>query len=193
MIYIIIIIAAVFFLYGLLIYIRKTMWDAVHRNLLDLEDRIDGRVIRRGFATRPFFHGRMNGSSFTINFSTEKKEGKRNTYIDFSYEKASKITYTISDKSWLEKQTDESPSDFLTVQNSSGREFVVRPASDKEVKKLTGKKEFEDIINMAGLAYVFAGKTGMICELISEEVIKSTEAENLDNTLELIRNLYGVF
>lgn len=193
MFYFLIAVLIVFLIYGFLIYIRKTMWDAVHRNLLDLEDHYDGRVMRRGFATRPIFHGRMNGSSFTINFSTEKKEGKRNTYIDFSYERASEITYTISDKNWLEKQTDESPSDFLTVQNSSGHEFVVRPASDNDVKKLIRKKEFEDVINMDGLAYVFAGKTGLICELISEEVIKSTEVENLDNTLKLIRNLYGVF
>ena len=52
MIYILAAVAAVLGIWGLLIYIRKTMWDAVHRSLLDLEDAYEGTVVRRSFAAR---------------------------------------------------------------------------------------------------------------------------------------------
>ena len=180
-------------LYGFLIFIRKTMWDAVHRNLLDLEELYEGRVLRRGFATRPYFHGKMDGSAFTINFSTEKKAGKRNTYIDISYERASAITCTCSDRQWLETQTNDSPSNFLTIQNKRGKEFIVRPASDKHVQKLARDDRLKKALDLDGLAYIFIGKSGLICELVSEEIIKATQAENLDLILKEIQNLSGVF
>lgn len=193
MLYILAALLIILLLYGFMIYIRKTMWDAVHRNLLDLEELYNGRVMRRGFATRPYFHGKMGGSAFTINFSTEKRGGKRNTYIDISYEKAAEITCTVSDKQWLEEQTIDAPSDFLTLQNSSAREFILRPASEEQVKKLAQNEPLKKMIDLNGLAYIFIGKSGLICELISEEVIKATQAENLDKILKSIHNLSGVF
>ncbi len=63
-------------------YLRKLHWDAIHNNLLDLEDEIGGAVIRKGFLARPVFHAKYKGSEVTINFSQDKRQGKRINYID---------------------------------------------------------------------------------------------------------------
>ena len=67
-----IIFAVVLVLYIIMILIRKSLWDTVHRNLLDVEDNYNGKVIRTGFASRPVFKGIIDGNDITINFSTEK-------------------------------------------------------------------------------------------------------------------------
>lgn len=193
MIYFLLAVLLVILFYVLLIFIRKTMWDAVHRNLLDLEDRFEGRVMRRGFATRPVFHGKMNGISFTINFSTEKKEGRRNTYIDFSFALASEISCTVSEKEWLQKQTSEEIRDYLVMQNKSGKEFILRPASAAGIKKIAQSPALKNIIDSKGLAYLFAGKSGLICEFATEEVVKFTEVDNLEKIMQLIQSMSGVF
>jgi len=176
-----------------MVWIRKTMWDAVHRNLLDLEDKLDGKVMRRGFASRPFFHGKYNGYDFTINFSSEKTAGKRLTYVDISYSIQGSVSFSVSEKTWLINQQAEAPLDFSEWQNAAGKTLVLRPVSDKQVQKLLGNETFKNIFNQQDdLAYIFVSKTGLLYEYITEEVIKSTEPDVLINRLQLLNQLKEV-
>jgi len=189
MLYILLFILALLFVWALLVWVRKTMWDAVHRNLLDLEDHFQGRVMRRSFVTRPFFHGKINNQTLTVNFSSEKIAGKRITYIDISYAINAQTSLTITDKAWLEKQNPGTLEDFALLKNRQGQEFILRPASHPTVKKLIKEKAFAELLDgLNGLAYIFIGETGMICELMSEEVIKATEFENMQKYLHLLED-----
>ncbi len=180
-------------LWFFMVWIRKTMWDAVHRNLLDLEDHIDGRVQRRGFAGRPFFHGHFNGTEVTINFSSEKKGNKRRTYVDISYSVSSSISFSVSEKSWLLEQQADSLEDFLEMQTSGGQTMAIRPASSKAVKELSVNKKFLKILNeQADMAYIFAGQSGLLYEYITEEVIKATEPDQLLARLSMLEHLKEV-
>ncbi len=188
-IFLLIIMALWFFM----VWIRKTMWDAVHRNLLDLEDRIEGRVQRRGFAGRPFFHGRFRDTEVTVNFSSEKTADKRRTYIDISYSAASPVSFSVSEKSWLTEQQAGPLEDFLEVQTESGQTMILRPASAKGVKMLSEKEAFRNILNaQPDMAYIFAGPSGLLYEYITEEVIKSTEPDQLLARLTMLDNLREV-
>lgn len=193
MIYFIIAVFAVLGTWGLLIYIRKTMWDAVHRNLLDLEDAFEGSILRRSFAARPVFNGRINNRALTINFSTEKTDSRRRTYIDISIDSGSKVSCTISNKEWLDSQNPDKIEDFISIENSKRQEFIVRPASNKAVKELIKQDVFQELINVIpGLAYVFTGKTGIICELFTEEIVKATEFENMEKNLQILQRFSRV-
>ena len=176
-----------------MVWVRKSMWDAVHRNLLDLEDQIEGKVMRRGFASRPFFHGKYNGYDFTINFSSEKTSGKRLTYVDISYSIQSTVSFSVSEKDWLTSQQAEAPQDFNEWQNAAGKTLVLRPVSDKQVQKLLSNKTFKNIFNQQDdLAFIFMSKTGLLYEYITEEVIKSTEPDALIDRLQLLDQLKEV-
>jgi hypothetical protein len=193
MIYIFGIILIILLLWLFLIWLRKTTWDAVHRNLLDLEDIIDGRVMRRGFASRPVFHGTFHKHSFTINFSTEKHEGKRSTYVDISYEQAAPFSFTIASKTWLASRMDDGSAQFIEYTNATGTVFMARPANDERIARLLDNKEVRELLNgWKDLAYFFAGETGIMYEFVTEAVVKSTEAEALKKRLEEIRRFLGV-
>ncbi len=182
-----------FLLWGFLVYSRKSLWDVVHRNLLDLEDAYEGRVIRRSFLARPVFHGKINGSEITINFSSEKLQGRRITYIDISFNIRSAFNCTIAANTWLKKQQDGQIEDFMLVQNDQGKEFLIRPASDKKVKAFFQSEEFRNIINtFDGLAYLFLNRNGLICEFETEDMAKSTEFEQLNLKLNHLKELEKV-
>ncbi|MBN2424226.1 MAG: hypothetical protein JXR46_01930 [Calditrichaceae bacterium] len=168
------------------------MWDAVHRNLLDLEDHVDGKVFRRSFAARPVFHGKINGNELTINFSTDKIDKQRYTYIDISLSGASKFNCTLTSHSWLKKQNAGEINDYISVRNTENVEYLLRPASDPGVKKLSKKTALVQLLDdFQGLAYLFIGKTGILCELETTAVVKATEVETLKKRLLLLDQLAG--
>ncbi|MBD3223306.1 MAG: hypothetical protein GF313_01145 [Caldithrix sp.] len=190
MIYILIVLVVIVGLWALMVYIRKTMWDAVHRNLLDLEDQFNGKVFRRGFASRPYFHGKIDGIDTTINFSSEKTDGKRITYVDISYARPSSVSFTLTNLNWLRKQHSDGLEDSEQLQNGSGERFLIRPSSNPQVKKLINSPLIIDIMdNFTNLAYIFVGPSGIISEFITEEVIKSTEFDELQKRIQMLEQL----
>ncbi|MCK5852685.1 hypothetical protein KAH27_06600, partial [bacterium] len=60
MVYLFIFILIIILVLFILIWIRKTLWDAIHRNLLDFEDNHKGQVARRNIFNRPVFSGHIN-------------------------------------------------------------------------------------------------------------------------------------
>jgi hypothetical protein len=186
-IYIAVIVFVFLFIWIILVYIRKSLWDTVHRNLLDLEDMYEGKVIRKSMLARPVFHGRFGNYNLTLNFSSEKGTNGRINYIDVSYDLNTKYSITIASKNWLEIQTKEEQKDYQLVDNKDGQSFLVRPASREEVKKLLNEKSFSEFIDeFSDLGYFFSGKTGILCEYLSENTAQSTKIENLKKRLELI-------
>ncbi len=187
---ILLILISIFGIWGVLVWLRKTSWDAVHRNLLDLEDNYKGRVIRRGFASRPIFHGKYNNFGLTVNFSTAKSTDGRMTYIDISYEKSGSLSLSISDRKWLESQDAGELRDYKSIITDSGAELIIRPVSVEAVQRLLNKKSFLDLLNnFDNLAYIFIGKSGVISEFITREVIKETEFLKMNERIILIDKL----
>lgn len=190
MIYIVIFILFILLIWFSLIYVRKSMWDTVHRNLLDLEDHFNGKVIRRSALSRPIFHGKINGREITLNFSTEKLESGRISYVDISYNIPARFTCTVAKKSWLEKQQAGKLEDFLEIQNDSGETVIIRPASSEEVQNMKQAPQLINLINhLSRLSYIFINSTGLLCEFESSEIARDTEFAKLSTTLELIEEL----
>ena len=138
-------------------------------------------------------HGRINNRALTVNFSTEKQAGRRLTYIDISLDKGSKVSCTISNKDWLEGQNPDKIEDYISVKNNSGQEYIVRPASNKAVKNIINQEAFQEVINdLPGLAYIFTGRSGIICEIITEDVVKAVEFENMEKNLQILQRFSGI-
>lgn len=190
MIYLLLALLAVILIWLFMVWIRKTMWDAVNRNLIDLEDKIEGRVTRAGFGSRPIFHGTFEGRELTINFSSERKGNKRLTYVDISYATTASVSFTIAEKSWLEAQQAGPLEDYSEWTNEAGQNLILRPASEAAVHKIfeTGQLQ-ETLQSYSDLAYLFVGPSGLIYEFITEEVIKSTEADALLARLKFLETI----
>lgn len=193
MIYFLLTIFIILVVWLLMIWIRKTLWDAVYRNFLDLEEAIEGLAARKSFASRPYFHGKFNGNAVTINFSSGKSDGKRLIYVDISFTAKSKISFSISEKNWLNNQNAGEPEDYSELQNSKGTTFIVRPASNKKVGRMMANPIVLEILDAwDDLAYLFAGGTGLICEFITEEVINATKVEAIMPRLKKLEQIAGV-
>lgn len=186
----IITITIILLIWFVLVYVRKSMWDAVHRNLLDLEDIFEGKVIRTSILARPVFHGKINGILITLNFSTEKTQKGRITYINISYDLTSKFSLTLSAEEWLAEQGAGEQEDHTKVKNKNGKTFLIRPISNPEVKELISDKVFTDFIDQfSNLAYFFSSKNGILCEFMTEHFAKETEIASLEKRFLLIDKL----
>ena len=115
MLYFLIFLFFLLFVWGLLLYIRKSLWDEIHRNLLDLEDKYGGHVVRHRFASRPVYHTKISGYDLAINFSADKLNGKRVNYINLSYGAPASFSCTIADWNWLQKQEAGEQKDYKII------------------------------------------------------------------------------
>jgi hypothetical protein len=176
-----------------LIFLRKSLWDVVHRNFLDLVDNYNGKIIRNSFAARPVFHGQVNGNELTINFSTAKAHSGRKTYLDISLTVSSDLSLTITEKNWQKEQSDKSPENAIEVLLENGKTFFVMPADNKKISALVGQEELKQILGtFDNLAYFFIGKSGTICEFWSDKIDRDTEFEIMQPRLEEIQKLLEI-
>ena len=180
MIYLFVFIFIIFLIFFILVWIRKTLWDAVHRNLLDFEDHHKGQVTRRNIFNPPIFSGKVDGVVTTINFSSAREKNKRVNYINFSLEINSPLSFSITGKEWLKTQDAGPIEDYLTLKNDNGIEFIIRPVSKNGVKKLAEAKEVKALLNICEeMSYIYFGPTGILFEQTSDELLKDTEYETL--------------
>jgi hypothetical protein len=188
-----IILVVIIGIWAALIFTRKSMWDAVHRNLLDLEDLYGGKVIRQGFASRPIYQGTYKNIGLTINFSTEKIKGGRMTYIDISYAKSCNVSLTISAKKWLEQRNSEELDDFIEINNRNNTPFILRPKSENRISRLIKHSSFIDCLDeLENLAYLFVGKTGIICEFHSNQIVQDTTIKIFNKRLATMNRVIGL-
>jgi len=176
-----------------LIFLRKSMWDVVHRNLLDLEDNYSGKIIRNGFAARPVFHGQIEGNELTINFSTAKSSSGRKTYIDISLTVSLNFSLTITEKNWQQEQDNNAPENAIELSAKNGKSFFVMPADNKKIKALNSKEDLKQILgSFENLAYFFIGQSGTICEFWSDKIDRDTQFEIMQSQLEQIQKLLTI-
>jgi len=176
-----------------LIYLRKTLWDGVHRNLLDLEDNYDGKIIRNGFASRPVFKGRIQGTDVTINFSTARLKSGRKTYIDFTLTISAKVSLTIAEKKWLLEQNGETHSANTEIIINDDLTYVIMPPDNRKIERLIAKDEFKRSLGkFENLAYFFVGKSGTICEFWSDKIDRDTTFDIMKSRLDQIRILLSI-
>ncbi len=183
----------VFVLVLFLFYVRKSQWDTIHRNLLDLEDHFEGKVIRRGFAARPFFHGKVMGFPFTLNISTEKLANQRMVYVDITWDIATRQALTISNNDWLKRRGDEQPPNSKVISTQSGKKFIFIHEDEKRLQHIAQHPVVQEFLTQfENLCFLFMGKTGLICEFSTENLAKATEFEGLNRRLQLIKKLGDV-
>ncbi len=175
-----------------MIFLRKSMWDAVHRNLLDLEDRYGGQVIRNGFASRPVYKGKIRNRDITINFSSERSRAGRMNYMDISINAESTLTLTIAESNWLTIQNPEAPLS-KTVVETDGTRYHLMPDDNRKLQRLAAREDFVKAVGrFDALAYFFIGKSGVICEFKMDNMAHDTEFELLNGRLQNIFILLSV-
>ncbi len=190
MIYFLGFIGLIFLVWLLLLYVRKSQWDTIHRNLLDLEDHFEGKVIRRGFAARPFFHGQVEGHPFTLNLSSERIDNERINYVDISWDLPVSETLTIAEFSWLKKRRDKDDAQLKLLKSDQGKEFALMHKNKNRLEQLVTSPVIQQFVSQfENLCYVFLGKTGLICEFSAENLASATEFNSLKSKLELLKML----
>jgi hypothetical protein len=176
----------------ILIYLRKLHWDIIHHNLYDLIDEIGGKVIRHGFATRPFYHGIYQGYKLTINFSAEKtKKGRRN-YVDISINKKVGKSITIASVKWLEENKADLLKNFIPFHDQDINQYGIS-ITDKQniyIKKIENKIKHH-IKSMDNFNFIFLGASGVLLEMVCDNLAYTTKhprlKENIDSLLRLVK------
>lgn len=170
---------------GLLVWLRKVQFDAVHRNFLDLEDHFGGKVIRAGFAVRPQYTGHYKKNKITISVSSEGNKGGRRYYIAVTMQSHSPVHFTILSRHWLEDRHAQSRKQNV-VQLMDGQYLLEVPQVGL-LKKINVSALNRIVQQMHPFAYVLIAKTGIILERLSTNLIKDTEFPALK---ELIQGMY---
>ncbi len=194
MLYVLIFVLVLLSVWGLLLYVRKSQWDTIHRNLLDLEDHYEGKVIRRGFAARPFFYGKINGHPLTVNISSEKLGDERLNYFDISWGIPTSETFTIAEKGWLAKHRDQKVDVLPEMENDYGQKFALIHKDQDKAAEIMQHQAVRDFINgFQNLCYIFLGNTGIICEFSAENLAEASKFDSMKKRFDLIKMLGDAF
>lgn len=171
-------------------YLRKLHLDALHFNLLELADDIEGRIIRRGFLSRPVYHGRYKNVDLTINFSSERAQKKRRQYLDISLATELKNNLTISTRNWIENRNEASTADFKTLEINGEEEYVIKHALDADFLKKNQSEKFSGKVQaLIPFAYIFCGQNGIMFERECENLAVCTKKPRLRETVEALYQL----
>jgi len=163
---------------------RKLHLDALHFNLLELVDAIDGKVMRRGFLSRPVYHGKYKGIDLTINFSSERSQNKRREYVDISLSKNLKNNLTISTRDWIESRNEGSLDDFDSLEINNEGDYVLKNATKANYIKKNQNEKFKITIQkLTPFAYIFCGQNGLIFERECDNLATCTKHPHLEETI----------
>jgi len=165
------------------------MWDAVHRNLLDLEDHFEGKVIRNGFASRPVFHGTFNKIRVTVNFSTSRLNRNRYNFIDISFAAGSDSSLTVIAEKWYSHFTSYENPEFFKVQLGAGMEYLIKPVNRKIQQLFSSDSITAFFQKYPGFVYCFIASTGTLIEIQSEELIADTHFDKISPVFEFVQEL----
>ena len=169
-------------------YLRKLHLDALHFNLLELVDVIDGQVMRRGFLSRPVYHGKFKGIDLTINFSSERAQKKRREFLDISFSSEMQQNLTISTAEWIERQNQGNPDDFEPLEIENESNYVIRNISRSNYLKKNKREAFNTIIKkLTPFNYIYCGQSGLLYEKECDNLALCTKHPNV---MELIEALY---
>ncbi len=169
---------------------RKLHLDALHFNLLELVDAIGGQVMRRGFLSRPVYHGKYKGVDLTINFSSERSQKKRREYLDISLSRNLKNNLTISTREWIENRSEGSLEDFESLEINGQDGYVIKNATKANYLKNDQDVKFKKIVQaLTPFAYIFCGQNGVIFERECDNLATCTKHPQLKDTITSLNQL----
>ncbi len=169
-----IIMTIIFLVMLFLTMIRKVQFDAIHHNFLDLEDEFGGQVVRNGFAVRPRYTGEFKGQNISVSITSEKVKDDRKYYIAITMKAGSDKTFTIMSTDWLGKKELPPEQNRETLPVQDGKYLL--EASDPENLYLFDLSLIENIVsNMPPFAYILMGKSRMLLETTTLNVIEDTK------------------
>lgn len=171
-------------------YMRKLHLDAIHFNFLEFVDVIGGQVLRKGFLSRPVYHGAYKGIDLTINFSSERSQKKRRQYLNISMAKNSDNNITISTDEWIKGRDESSSSIFEPLEIDGDVKYVIRKPQNVSYIKKDKKQVFNECIkNLTPFTYMYFGQNGLLFERECENIAVCTKHPDLENIVELLYKL----
>jgi hypothetical protein len=171
--------------------LRKWYWDAIQLNLLDLVDDIGGQVIRRGFFSRPIYHGSYLHIDLTINFSSEKLKKGRSNLIDISLATSLTNSFTIASFQWLQELEEKSIADYTPLYINGQPLYGIRITDLRPWKvKLDESNFINRVEKLHPFRFIFVGQQGILFEKETKNLPQNTRhpqlKEHLDGILDLI-------
>lgn len=178
-----IIMSLIFLALLMLVWLRKVQFDAIHHNFLSLEDEFGGQVVRGGFAIRPRFAGTYKGEDFSVSITSEKNGKERKYYIAIAMKSDSEFSFTIMSKEWLGNRelSPERQRDCLLIKDN---QYLLEMAQSRNLGQLNIPL-IENIVSlMHPFAYVLIGKSRMLLERASLNIIQDTRLASMKPLLE---------
>ena len=176
----------VFLVLGLMVFLRKIHFDTIHRNLLDLEDKFGGKVIRGGFAVRPKYTGDYKGKKISVTITFSKEKDGRKYYIELTMQANSKLQFSILGPNLMDGQ-EITPERKEKIVKLDPENYLLEVTDPKHIKSLN-IKQISNIVNkMYPFVFILITKTGLMFEKVSNDLIKDTDIRQLGN---LFKNLY---
>ena len=178
----------------ILIYLRKLHWDIIHHNLFDLSDEIGGKIVRHGFASRPFYYGIYRGYKLTVNFSSEKtKKGRRN-YLDISINKKINKSITIASVEWLKDNNADLLKNFTPFQDRAINKYgISRTGRQKSCSGNLEQKIKKYLISISDFNFIFFGASGVLLEIVCDNLAYATKHPRLKVNIDTLLSLVKVF
>jgi hypothetical protein len=169
-----------------MIFLRKLHFDTIHRNLLDLEDKYGGKVIRGGFAIRPKYSGDYKGKKVSVTITYSKEKDGRKYYIELTMQAKSKLQFSILGPNLMEGQ--EIPPERKEKIITLGKDnYLLEVTDPSHIKSLNIKKISNIVTKMYPFVFILITKTGLMLERVSNDLINDTDIRQLGN---LFKNLY---
>ncbi len=150
--------------------------------------------MRRGFLSRPVYHGKYYDADLTINFSSEKNKKGRSNLIDISLTTKLSESITISSYQWLQEIAEESIGEYQALPGSSQPLYGIRLADSSKFKpKLGGTDFLAGIEVLHPFRFIFISPRGVLFEKEAENLPQNTRhprvREQLDGLFKLITGL----
>lgn len=179
-------VALVLLLIVMMIFMRKIHFDSIHRNLLDLEDKFGGKVIRGGFAVRPKYSGDYKGKKISVTIAYSKEDGNRKYYIEITMQAKSKYQFSILGPNLMKGQ-DIPPDRRKKIIELSDENYLLEVTDPSHIKLLNIKKIGNIVKTMYPFVFILITKTGLMLEKASNDLIKDTDIRHL---VSLFKNMY---
>ncbi len=175
-------------LFLLTIWLRKSQYDAVHRNFLSIEEEFGGKVVRKNFLFRPFYAGKIKGRETRVGFTSEKYNRRHSIYIHYTMECKAKFQAGIIENGWYSSREEKSPENHQPLLNGKYLAQFKQEVSDKFIIKL------ENIIKeMPVFSYILIAKTGIIMERQTGNAFAEQETEFNSKTIKSMLKLAKLF
>lgn len=181
-----IVLAGILLILLAMIFLRKLHFDHIHRNLLDLEDKYGGKVIRGGFAVRPKYSGDYKGRKVSVTITYSKEKDGRKYYVELTMQAKSRLQFSILGPNLLEEK-DITPERKNKIVKLNEDDYLVEVTNPNHIKLLNLKQISSIVTNMYPFVFILITKTGLMFEKVSNDLIKDTDIRQLGS---LFKNMY---